>query len=139
MNKQFQKNVFGYIALLVSWCIPVIFNLSTTKDVSHNSTLEVSNYIGYLVVWALVLLPPSIMTWALLVQFSFRYSDIGISRIFPTNKMLISWREINEIEMSIFSLSLKSNKKNVRINLLLYKNPKELVDFVRSNLDKVRE
>jgi hypothetical protein len=139
MNNQFKKNIFGHVALLISWCVPVIFNLSTTKDASHDSTLTTSNYLGYLVLWILMLLPPLIMTWALSIQFSFRYSDIGILRMFPVKKMLITWHEINEVEMSIFSLSLKSNKKNVRINLLLYKNPKELVDFISNSLDKVRE
>ena len=86
--------------------------------------------------WFLLSLPGILTTWSILTQYSIEYGNTGIEKRFPVNKKILNWSEVERVEFTIFKVSLKTKKKIVFINLLIYKEPKEVIDFITRHMEQ---
>ncbi len=76
------------------------------------------------------------ISYAILDQYSIKFSKQGISKKYLWINVQLDWEEINEVEHNSLVLNLKSEDKNLRIGLFYYQKPIELMYFIKTQVEK---
>lgn len=76
--------------------------------------------------------PSFIVTWSLIVELNTSFSDGGISRLTLFGRKQIFWNQIEALRSRIFYLDIKVSGDIYRIPLLMYADPKRLVDYIHN-------
>lgn len=137
MSKKLEKNAFGYFGLFIVWIIPIFFIITLILNITSES-FKLPNLVGAVCVVVLFAFPSFLVTFSVLQQYSTEFTDFGLTRKFLGASTTLSWSEVEDIQSTIFKLTLKTHNKSHYINLVLYKHPSEIVDFVNKQVERAR-
>ena len=130
-SKQFALGTFSYAVVGIAWVLPVWFIISLIWNASGELNLE-RDWFRFLVIFVIILSPSLITTWSFIVEMTTVYSTSGVSRITILGRRFIKWHNVASIDKGLFALVLRLHKKNYYIRLLMYKDPKAVIDFVEN-------
>lgn len=134
MSKKIERNAFGYFGILIVWIIPIFFIILLIQNIIKESFVLL-NFAGAISVTILFSLPSFLVTVSVLQQYSTEFTDIGITRKYLGVTTTLLWSEVKDIQIALFKLTLKTNKKSHLINLVFYKHPDEIVDFIKKQIE----
>ena len=127
-------NAFGYFGLLMAWTFPIIFGIGLLQDI-FDKPFSTTGLIGALCILGLFSIPSVIVTYSIFWQSSTDITDIGITRKFFRQRITIRWDEIENVESTIFKLTLITKNKRENINLVLFKNSDEIGKLINLHLE----
>jgi hypothetical protein len=134
MSKKIEKNVFGYFGILIVWTIPIFFIILLIQNII-TETFVLLNFAAAISVTILFSLPSFLVTASVLQQYSTEITDIGITRKYLGGTTTLLWSEVKDIQIAPFKLTLKTSKKSHLINLVFYKHPDEIVDYIKKQIE----
>ena len=133
-----KKNAVGYIVLVIAWAILIyIFAYMFLPSLAAPSaSISFSNYVGIFFILVILSFPSLFVSYAVLDQYSIKYSKNGITKKFLWINVQLDWEDIEEIFYQQFTLILKSKDRNFRIGLFFYQKPVELTYFIKTQVEK---
>jgi hypothetical protein len=129
-EQKYKLSPFAYLAVGAIWAI----SIGATIFILDNSLRQlnlIENWLPFLLFLSALILPALIVTWSFIVEITTSFSPNGISRLTLLGRKRITWREIEALRIGIFYIDLKLGRSVYRIPLLMYKNPTDLINYIR--------
>ena len=136
-DKKNQKNIFGYFGIAIVWVFPVGFVIISTSN-SDGNVIGLLNLIGLISISLLIVFPSLLTTFLILQQYSTQLTDFGITRGFLWISTILYWSDVESVQSTMFIITLKTRKKSHRVNLVLYKHPDEVFEFINKNIELLK-
>ena len=130
MSVKLERNIFGYLAILLSWSFSIYFLIWFAQSIADVPSITISQLFSPFCLLILFSLPGIILTFEVLRQYSTELTDLGLKRNFLGTSKTVLWDEVQDARIKFYTLTLQTDKKEYVINLLLYKHPEKVVEFV---------
>ena len=142
-ERQFSTNIVGPVVLFCIWLIVgwLIQQVSRDLILTMLNGGHISNTWLIIIFLDVAFLSSAMVsTWAWLKNKFIFFNENSIKRLYfyPVGYKNILWQNIVEIRLSNFYLYIRSPRESFKIPLLIYKNPDELVDYVKNQYKKAK-
>jgi hypothetical protein len=137
---KFRLNLFGPVFIGILWLslLFVVIYSGFSINILLSGELSLQSWLLLFILGVFFFLAPAIPTWYVIREWSTTFDKQGIRQISLRGYKKILWNDVTRVEDIGIILYIKSKAVWITMNLALYKNPPEVVEFVNrmSNVNK---